>query len=99
MEKPQIIANFHNLYIYRELLLTWTQREIRVRYKQSLLGGAWAVLQPLSLMVIFSVVFGYFVKVPTDGIPYPIFSYCALLPWTLFSTSVNFAAPSLISNM
>lgn len=87
------------LFQHHDLLLLWTMREIRVRYKQSLLGGAWAILQPLSLMVIFSVVFGYFVKVPTDGAPYPVFSYSALLPWTLFTTSISFAAPSLVSNM
>jgi len=88
-----------NLYRHRDLLWLWTMREIRVRYKQSILGGAWAILQPLSLMVIFSVVFGYFVKVPTDGIPYPVFSYSALLPWTLFATSITFAVPSLVNNM
>ncbi len=84
---------------YKELLYVWTRREIQIRYKQSILGGAWAILQPLSLMIIFTAVFGYFVRVPTDGIPYPLFSYSALLPWTLFSTSISFAAPSLINNI
>ena len=87
------------LYRHRELLLVWTAREIRVRYKQSLFGGAWAVLQPLSLMLVFSVIFTNFVKIPTDGVPYPIFSYSALLPWTFFATSISFAVPALTQNM
>jgi lipopolysaccharide transport system permease protein len=87
------------LYRYRYLLWMWTVREIRVRYKQSLLGGAWAILQPLSLAIIFTVVFSVFARVPTDGVPYPIFAYAALLPWTLLATSVSFAVPSLVNNM
>jgi lipopolysaccharide transport system permease protein len=87
------------LYRYRYLLWMWTLREIRVRYKQSILGGAWAILQPLSLAIIFTVVFSVFARVPTDGVPYPIFAYTALLPWTLLSTSVSFAVPSLVNNM
>jgi lipopolysaccharide transport system permease protein len=87
------------LYRYRYLLWMWTLREIRVRYKQSLLGGAWAILQPLSLAIIFTVVFSVFARVPTDGVPYPIFAYAALLPWTLLATSVSFAVPSLVNNM
>ena len=87
------------LYQYRGLLWMWTFREVKVRYKQSLLGGAWAVLQPLSLMLIFTAIFGYFVKVPTDGVPYPIFSYSALLPWTFLATSISFAVPSMLNNM
>jgi lipopolysaccharide transport system permease protein len=77
----------------------WTFRDIKVRYKQSVLGAGWAILQPLSLMLIFSVVFTYFVKVPTGGIPYPVFSYSALLPWTFFASSIGFAVPSLVQNM
>lgn len=83
----------------RELLITWTMRDFKVRYSQSILGAAWAVLQPLSLMVIFSVIFSVFVKIPTDGIPYPVFAYTAVLPWTFFANSVNFAIPSLVNNM
>jgi lipopolysaccharide transport system permease protein len=83
---------------YHELLWVWTMREIKVRYKQSFLGGAWAILQPVSLMLIFSLIFTRFVKVPTEGIPYPIFSYTALLPWTFLTTSISFAVPSLIGN-
>lgn len=87
------------LYRHRELLFVWTLREIRVRYKQSLFGAAWAVLQPLSLMVVFSVIFTYFVKIPTSNVPYPVFSYSALLPWTFFVASIGLAASSLTQNM
>ena len=87
------------LYRYRYLLWMWAVREIKVRYKQSVLGGAWAILQPLSLAIIFTVVFSLFARMPTDGVPYPLFAYAALLPWTLLSTSVSFAVPSLVNNM
>ncbi|MCG3209402.1 MAG: hypothetical protein FOGNACKC_03026 [Anaerolineae bacterium] len=87
------------LYGARELLFTWTMRDFKVRYSQSLLGAAWAILQPLSLMVIFSVIFSVFIKVPTDGVPYPVFAYTALLPWTLFANSLSTAIPSLVTNM
>jgi lipopolysaccharide transport system permease protein len=83
----------------RELLLTWTMRDFKVRYSQSILGAAWAILQPLSLMVVYSVIFSVFIRVPTDGIPYPVFAYTALLPWTFFANSLNLAIPSLVSNM
>ena len=89
---------FRSLYAYRELLWMWTLREIKIRYKQSILGGAWAILQPLSLMVIFSVIFSLFLKMPSDEVPYPIFSYTALLPWTFFSTSILLGSNSLINN-
>jgi len=94
-----MFAHLKELYETRELLLTWTRRDFRVRYSQSVLGAAWAILQPLALMVIFSLIFSVFLKVPTDGIPYPIFAYSALLPWTLFSNSLSFAIPSLVNNM
>lgn len=87
------------LYRYRDLLWLWTVREIKVRYRQSVLGGAWAVLQPLSLMLIFTLVFSFFVRIPTDGLPYPVFAYAALLPWTFFATSISFGVPSLVNNM
>jgi lipopolysaccharide transport system permease protein len=94
-----LLYHFRNLVHSRELLWVWTKREILVRYKQSILGSLWAVLQPLSTMLIFTVIFGYFVKVPSDGIPYPIFFYTAILPWTLFANSITFSVPSLINNM
>ncbi len=87
------------LYHYRDLLWLWTAREVKVRYKQSILGAGWAVLQPLALTLVFSFVFPRLVRVDTAGIPYPIFSYAALVPWTLLATSLSFGIPSLINNM
>lgn len=95
---PGLIQAFSDLYRYRELLVAWVVRDIKVRYKQTLLGAAWAILQPLSLMLVFSFIFTYLVEIPTDGVPYPIFSYTALLPWTFFATSITFGVPSLVNN-
>jgi lipopolysaccharide transport system permease protein len=92
-------AHLMELVGARELLFSWTRRDFKVRYSQSVLGAAWAILQPFSLMIIFSAVFSVFLKVPTDGIPYPIFAYTALLPWTFFANSLSFSIPSLVSNM
>jgi lipopolysaccharide transport system permease protein len=94
-----IIKNLDTLYSYRELLREWMLKDLKVRYKQSFLGGAWAILQPLSLMIVFSVVFTKFVKMPSGGIPYPVFSYVALLPWTFFAGSISLASQSLVQNM
>lgn len=94
-----MITHLKVLYTYRELLWMWTWRNVKVRYKQSLLGGGWAILQPLSLMVLFSIVFTYFVRIPTDGVPYPIFSYIALLPWSFLVASISFGVPSLVQNL
>lgn len=94
---PMVIP-LRELPKYRELLKSITIREIKVRYKQSLLGMAWAVLQPLSMMAIFTIIFSRFAKIPSDGIPYPIFSYSALLPWSFFSASLSFAIPSVVNN-
>lgn len=88
-----------NLYRSRYLVRMWILRDIKVRYKQSLVGTAWAVLQPLSLMLIFTVVFSLFIKVPADGAPYPLFAYTAVLPWTFFATSISTGALSLVQNM
>jgi lipopolysaccharide transport system permease protein len=93
-----LLAHARELFRHRELLWLITQREIKVRYKQSLLGALWAVLQPFSLMVVFTVFFSWFARMQSDGIPYPLFSYVALLPWMFFSTSLSFAIPSLVSN-
>lgn len=92
-------ADLRKLIAYHELLFNWTMRQIRVRYRQSLLGIAWAILQPLSMMLILTVIFSLFAKIPSEGIPYPIFSYSALLPWTLFATSISFGVPSVVANM
>jgi lipopolysaccharide transport system permease protein len=86
------------LWHYRELLYFLTWRDIKIRYKQTALGVAWAVLQPLITMVIFSVIFGQLAKLPSDGIPYPVFSYAALLPWGLFSGALQRAGTSLVIN-
>lgn len=87
------------LHQYRDLLWLWTAREVRVRYKQSLLGIAWAILQPLALTVVFTFVFSLILRVDTGGVPYPVFAYAALVPWTLFATSLAFGVPSLVNNL
>lgn len=93
------MRHFALLFQYRDLLWLWMLREVQVRYKQSLLGIAWAILQPLALTVIFTIVFSRLVRVDTGDIPYPIFSYTALVPWTFFATSLNFGIASLVNNM
>jgi lipopolysaccharide transport system permease protein len=86
------------LWEYRELLFFLIWREVKIRYKQAALGVAWAVLQPVLTMVIFSVVFGRFAAMPSDGLPYPIFAYCALLPWQLFTFSLTESSASVVAN-
>lgn len=88
----------NELWAYRELLYFLTWRDIKVRYKQTALGLTWAVLKPLSLMLIFTVVFGWLAQVPSDGLPYPIFSLCAILPWQLFAQTLSSTSQSLVSN-
>ncbi|HEX7295002.1 MAG TPA: ABC transporter permease [Pyrinomonadaceae bacterium] len=83
---------------YRDLLYTLSLHRIKVRYKQSVLGGLWAILQPLSLMLMFTFVFRYVTTVASDGIPYAVFAYSALLPWNYFSSGVSNATNSLVSN-
>jgi lipopolysaccharide transport system permease protein len=86
------------LWSYRELVYFFTWRDVKVRYRQTLLGASWAVIQPLFTMVIFSLFFGRLAKMPSDGIPYPLFSLAGLLPWTLFAHGMNTAAASLVEN-
>jgi len=86
------------LWRYRELLYFLTWRDIKVRYKQTALGAAWAVIQPVTTMIIFTVVFGHFGKIPSDNVPYPIFSYCGLLPWTFFAYAMSQASNSLVGS-
>lgn len=86
------------LWDYRELLYFLAWRDVLVRYKQSSLGIAWAVIQPIVLMVIFSIVFGRFAGLPSDDIPYPLFTFAALLPWQLFSSGVQRSSLSLVNN-
>lgn len=83
---------------FRELFLVLTFKEIKIRYKQTLLGTAWAILQPSALTIIFTVVFSLFLKIDSGSIPYPIFAYSALLPWTFFSTALSFGALSVVNN-
>ncbi len=90
--------NFKEMWVYRELLYFLTWRDIKIRYKQTALGFAWAVLQPFLTMVVFSLFFGQLAKVPSEGIPYPIFNYTALLPWQFFENSITFSTSSLVTN-
>ena len=83
---------------YRELLYFLAWREVKVRYKQAALGAAWAIIQPLFTMIIFTLFFGRLAGVPSDGIPYPLFSFCALVPWTYFAGTLGLAGNSLVSN-
>ena len=86
------------LWKYRELLYFLIWRDLKIRYKQTLLGAAWALLQPFLTMLVFSLFFGRLAKVPSDGVPYPIFVYAALVPWTFFSSSLTRGSDSLVGN-
>lgn len=86
------------LWAYRELLWVLTIRDIKVRYKQTVLGFAWAIIQPAMMMIVFSIFFGQLAKMASDGVPYPVFVYAALLPWTFFQNSVGSSANSLIGS-
>ncbi len=106
-ETPEIIIRpshgwtalgLRHIWEYRELLYFLTWRDIKVRYKQTLLGGLWAIIQPFSMMVVFSVIFGRMARVPTDGVPYPIFAYAGLLPWMFFSKGLMDSANSLVGS-
>jgi lipopolysaccharide transport system permease protein len=83
---------------YGDLLYTLSAHRLNVRYKQSMLGPMWAILQPLALMLIYTLVFSVFARVPSEGVPYALFAYCALLPWTYFATGVSTATNSLVSH-
>lgn len=106
-EKPLVIIepsrawvalNLRDLWQYRDLLRILTERDIKVRYKQTVLGAAWAIIQPLFTMLIFTVFFGSLAGLPSDGVPYPIFAYAGLLPWTFFSNAVTNSGNSLVGN-
>jgi lipopolysaccharide transport system permease protein len=88
----------HEVWSHRELLYYLTWRDLQVRYKQTALGALWAIIQPLIMMVIFTVVFGTFAGIPSDGLPYPIFAYTALVPWNFFSSALNRCIASLVGN-
>lgn len=111
LERPTSLPTFHikpsngwaslglrEVWEYRELLYFLTWRDIKVRYKQTALGAAWAIIQPLFMMLVFSLFFGRLAHIPSDGIPYPIFVYCGLLPWQLFAHSLTESSNSLIAN-
>ena len=91
--------NLSELYSYKDLMFFMVLREVKVLYKQTVLGFSWAIIRPLFSMLIFSIVFGGLAKIPSDGIPYPVFSYTALVPWTYFSTGISKSAQSLIGNI
>jgi len=93
-----VTLKLRELSEYRELLYFLVRRDITVRYKQTLLGGSWAVIQPLFTMLIFSLFFGRLAKVPSDGIPYPLFAFAALVPWNFFSNGITQSANCLVGN-
>ena len=90
--------NFGELWEYRELLYFLTWRDIKVRYKQTVLGAAWAIIQPFFTMVVFSIFFGWLGRMPSDGLPYPIFAYSALVPWMFFANALTQSSNSLVEH-
>jgi lipopolysaccharide transport system permease protein len=90
--------NVRELWAYRELLFFLTWRDIKLRYKQTALGAAWVVIQPLFTMVLFTLLFGKLAKMPSDNIPYPLFAYSALVPWTFFANSITNSGQSLVGS-
>ncbi|MCJ7785609.1 MAG: ABC transporter permease, partial [Desulfobacterales bacterium] len=92
------LLDLRELWAYRELIYFLTWRDIKVRYKQTALGVAWAVLQPLALMAIFTLLFSRLAKIPSEGIPYPLFAYAGLLPWQIFSRTLNETTASLVKD-
>ncbi len=97
-QRGWVSLDLTDLWRYRELLLLLTWRDIKVRYAQTVLGATWAIIQPLLTMVIFSVIFGQLAKLPSDGMPYPIFTYTALLPWQLFAFALANSSQSLVGS-
>jgi lipopolysaccharide transport system permease protein len=93
-----VSLRLRDLWEYRELLFFLTWRDIKVRYKQTILGAAWAIIQPFLTMVVFSLFFGRLAGMPSDGVPYPLFSFAALVPWTFFAYSLTQSANSLVGN-
>jgi len=96
--KGFLSLNLKDVWAYRELLYFLVWRDIKVRYKQTALGAAWAIIQPVLTMAVFSVFFGRLAKVPSDGIPYPVFAFAALLPWQLFAFSLTESSNSLVGS-
>lgn len=96
--KGWVSLKFREIWEYRELLYFLIWRDVKVRYKQTVLGIGWAIIQPFLTMVVFSIFFGKLAKVPSDGIPYPIFAYAGLVPWTFFSNGLSKGSNSLVSS-
>jgi lipopolysaccharide transport system permease protein len=96
--KGWALPKLRELWEYRELLYFFAWRDIKVRYKQTVMGALWAIIQPFFTMVIFSLFFGRLANVPSDGVPYPVFSFTALVPWTFFANALAQASNSLVSN-
>src|SRR5687767_8295622 len=96
--KGWVSLRLGELFEYRELLVFLVWRDIKVRYKQTVLGASWALIQPFFTMVVFSLFFGRLAKIPSDGVPYPIFAYAALVPWTFFAHGLSHAANELIQS-
>ena len=96
--KGWLSLNLREVWQYRELLGILTWRDVSVRYKQSVAGVGWAIFQPLLTALIFTIIFGKFAKLPSDGIPYPIYAYCALLPWNYFARSLGGASDSIVDS-
>ena len=97
-KKGWIPIDLNEIWQYRELLYFLTKRDIKVRYKQTVLGGLWAIIQPFFTMVVFTLFFGRLAKMPSDGIPYPIFVYAGLLPWTYFANALSTSGNSLVGS-
>ena len=97
-KKGWVPIDFKEIWAYRELLYFLTKRDIKVRYKQTVLGGLWAIIQPAFTMIVFTLFFGRLAKIPSDGIPYPIFVYVGLLPWTYFANAVSNSGNSLVGS-
>jgi lipopolysaccharide transport system permease protein len=96
--KGWVSLKLQELWEYRELLYFLVWRDVKVRYKQTLLGAAWAIIQPFFTMVVFSLFFGKLAKMPSDGIPYPLFSFAALVPWAFFANGLSQASNSLVGS-
>jgi lipopolysaccharide transport system permease protein len=95
---PWVPLNIRDIWAFRELLAFLTWRDIKVRYKQTVLGAAWAIIQPLFTTLIFTLLFGRLAGIPSDGVPYPLFAYAGLLPWTFFSNAVSNSGNSLVGS-
>lgn len=96
--KGWVSLRLHDLWDYRELLYFLTLRDIKVRYKQTVLGAAWAIILPFFTMIVFSLFFGQLAEIPSDNVPYPIFCYAALVPWTFSSNALNQSSNSLFGS-